>query len=185
MTHKHFINAQELIEDAFSLARRIRASDFRPGTLIGVWRGGTPVGIAVHEYFRYHGHEMDHMAVQAISYTGIAQQDATVRVRGLTDIAADLDRTRPILVVDDVFDSGRTMQAIVSALRGLPGMPAGAQIRTACPWYKPARRVVPITPDYYLHETDDWLVFPHELEGLSAAEIRAGKGALAGIVLDP
>jgi hypothetical protein len=46
-------------------------------------------------------------------------------------------------------------------------------------YYKPARRKVDITPDYYVHETDKWLVFPHELDGLSEQEIRDHKpGAL-------
>ena len=33
-------------------------------------------------------------------------------------------------------------------------------------------------PDYFLHETDKWLVFPHELEGLSAKEIIENKPEL-------
>ena len=37
-------------------------------------------------------------------------------------------------------------------------------------------------PDYYIHETNDWLVFPHELDGLTAAEIRANKPELASIM---
>ena len=35
----------------------------------------------------------------------------------------------------------------------------------------------------YLSETEAWLVFPHELEGLSTDEIRAGKGSLATLLL--
>jgi hypothetical protein len=34
-------------------------------------------------------------------------------------------------------------------------------------------------PDYYVHATEQWLVFPHELVGLSAEEIRAHKPASA------
>jgi len=37
-------------------------------------------------------------------------------------------------------------------------------------------------PDYYMQETDDWLVFPHELEGLSRQELMAEKPEIAHIV---
>ncbi|MFT6757735.1 MAG: hypothetical protein ACJA0M_001617, partial [Chitinophagales bacterium] len=30
-------------------------------------------------------------------------------------------------------------------------------------------------PDYYLHSTDEWLVFPHELSGLTMQEILDNK----------
>jgi hypothetical protein len=30
-------------------------------------------------------------------------------------------------------------------------------------------------PDYYVHETDQWLVFPHEIQGLTREEILMNK----------
>jgi hypothetical protein len=47
--------------------------------------------------------------------------------------------------------------------------------RLAMPFYKPAQSKTNRVPDYYLHETDDWLVLPYELTGLSEAEIREHK----------
>ena len=37
-------------------------------------------------------------------------------------------------------------------------------------------------PDYYLHETDKWLVFPHELEGLSMQEIKDNKPEVSKLI---
>ena len=37
-------------------------------------------------------------------------------------------------------------------------------------------------PDYYLHKTDKWLVFPHELEGLTKQEMIDFKPELSDIV---
>jgi hypothetical protein len=37
-------------------------------------------------------------------------------------------------------------------------------------------------PDYYLEETDAWLMYPHSLEGLTLEEIRAHRPALYDIV---
>ena len=36
--------------------------------------------------------------------------------------------------------------------------------------------------DSYLHETDRWLVFPHELDGLSIEEIRANKPEISDLI---
>jgi len=37
-------------------------------------------------------------------------------------------------------------------------------------------------PDFFIHETDKWLVFPHELEGLSLDEIKKSKPALSDLI---
>jgi len=55
-------------------------------------------------------------------------------------------------------------------------------IRVATPWFKPSNNKTAITPDYYLHTSDEWLVFPHELSGLSEQDIRSGKSELADIL---
>mgnify|MGYP003327988378 CR=1 FL=1 len=52
-------------------------------------------------------------------------------------------------------------------------------IKIATPWYTPSRNTTSIVPDFFIHETDSWLVFPHELSGLSMEEISAGKPEIA------
>ncbi|MEO0368687.1 MAG: hypoxanthine phosphoribosyltransferase, partial [Pseudomonadota bacterium] len=71
---KYFIGAQELLIDSFNLARQIHLSGFKPNFIIGVWRGGTPVGIAIQEYLEFVGIESDHIAIRTSSYYGIDQQ---------------------------------------------------------------------------------------------------------------
>ena len=48
-------------------------------------------------------------------------------------------------------------------------------MKVATVYYKPSKRKVEITPDFYVHETKKWLVFPHELDGLSEQEIQKNK----------
>ncbi len=55
------------------------------------------------------------------------------------------------------------------------------EVRIAVPWYKPTRNRTGRAPDYYLHETDQWLVLPYELNGLTREEIRRYKPGLAPI----
>lgn len=46
---KHFISAGTLLKDSMALGLKILRSGFRPSHIVGVWRGGAPVGIAVQE----------------------------------------------------------------------------------------------------------------------------------------
>ena len=56
------------------------------------------------------------------------------------------------------------------------------EIRIATPYYKPGNNRTERTPDYFVHETDQWLVFPHELDGLSMEEIATNKPELADML---
>jgi len=56
------------------------------------------------------------------------------------------------------------------------------QIKVATPWYKPGNNATGRVPDYYLHETGRWLVFPHEVTGLTEDELAAGKRRLHQII---
>ena len=48
-------------------------------------------------------------------------------------------------------------------------------LRLATLYYKPANNQTGLIPDFYLYETDKWLVFPHELMGLHYEEIARHK----------
>ncbi|MBI2992710.1 MAG: hypoxanthine phosphoribosyltransferase [Gammaproteobacteria bacterium] len=169
---KTFISAGELLADSFRLAARIYRSGYRPDFVIGIWRGGAPVAAPIHEYLQVRGIRADHIAIKASSYTGIDQRSRTVEVAGLEPLLERVRGEHALLLVDDVFDTGLTLQAIVTRLCAAADPHTPAQIRIACPWYKPARNRTPLRPDFYLHETERWLVFPHELAGLTPAEIR-------------
>ena len=114
---KTFITAQELLRDSFWLARQVVESGFKPNFIIGVWRGGAPVGIAIQEYLDFVGIETDHIAIRTSSYLGIDKQDKTVRVHGLDYIIDNINADDRVLLVDDVFDSGRSLVAVLEGLR--------------------------------------------------------------------
>ncbi len=181
---KHFIEANELLVDSFRLAKKIHSSGFKPDIIVGVWRGGTPIAIAVQEYFEYMQVPTDHIAIRTSSYFGIDKQDPNVKVHGLDYLIENVSADYNILLVDDVFDSGRSVKAIYEHISIRLGQNTPYSIKTACPWYKPKRNQTDISPDFYLHETDDWLVFPHELIDLSTDEIKRHKAALSASLLD-
>ncbi len=182
MVEKVYLSANELLADSFTMAAEIYASGFRPDFIIGIWRGGTPVGIAVQEYLQYKGVKTDHIAIRTSSYTGINQPSKTIRVHGLHYIIENVNADDSLLIVDDVFDSGSSIQAVIDELSQKTRRNMPEVLKIACPWYKPDNNKTDIVPDYYLHETAAWLVFPHELIGLRIEEIRQGKPEMAEVL---
>jgi hypothetical protein len=176
---KIYISADELLIDSFKLAKKIYESGFQPQFIVGVWRGGAPVGIAVQEYLDYVGIKTDHIAIRTSSYYGIGLQEKEVRVHGLNYIIDNVNASDQLLLVDDVFDSGRSVIAILKELKEKTRANLPQTIKIATPWYKPNRNTTDIAPDFFIHETDSWLVFPHELSGLTMEEISKGKPEIA------
>lgn len=181
---KVYIGAEELLADSFRLAEQIYKSGFRPNFIVGVWRGGTPVGIAVQEYLDFAGIDTDHISIRTSSYFGIGKQDKHVRVHGLQYMIDNINAEDQLLIVDDVFDSGRSIVAILDELKEKCRRNLPETIRIATPWYKPSKNNTDIEPDYFIHETAEWLVFPHELSGLTTDEIRQNKGAAADTMVE-
>ena len=178
---KIYIHSRDLLEDSFRLAAAVYNSGFRPDFIVGVWRGGTPVGVAVQEYFEFRGIQTDHIAIRVSSYTGINVQSETIRVYGLNYLIDNINAEDSLLIVDDIFHSGRSIRAVLDELAAKTRRNLPANIKIACPWYKPGGNKVDITPDYYVHTTEKWVVFPHELIGLTEEEIKTGKEDLSNI----
>ncbi len=178
MDEKQYLTAQELLNDSFELGLRIYKSGFKPSFIIGIWRGGTPVGIAVQEILDHLGVKTDHIAIRTSSYYGIDKRDKKVRVHGLEYVVKNANWEDGLLIVDDVFDSGSSIKAVVEALKKKMRRNLPDDIRIATPWFKPKKNVTGIIPDYFIHETDQWLVFPHELDGLTREEIFANKSGM-------
>ncbi len=172
---KKYITADELLLDSFRLGVMIHNSGFKPDFIVGVWRGGTPVGIAIQEIMAYLGNESDHIAIRTSSYIGIDNQSKEVRVHGIDYLISHMNAEDKLLVVDDVFDSGRSIKAILDTLNEKARKNIPHDVRMAMPCYKPERNIIGVEPDYFIHKTDDWLVFPHEMDGLTEQEIFTNK----------
>ena len=71
------------------------------------------------------------------------------------------------VAIGEVDDEGELHVVATSAQKS-----AGCEPKIATLYYKPANNKTDIVPDFYLHSTNEWIVFPHELEGLTLDEIR-------------
>jgi hypoxanthine phosphoribosyltransferase len=183
---KAYITANDLLLDSFRLAAQIHESGFRPDFLIGLWRGGSAVGIAVQEGLDHFGIPTDHIAIRT-SYSGQAgyaemvDKASDIRVHGLQYLLENLSCEHSLLIVDDVCSTGSSARAVIDqlALRLRRNLPH--DIRVATVWYRPTERTVR-EPDFYVHETQEWLVLPYELSGLSLDELQAHKPELTSLI---
>lgn len=188
MTEKRFIDEADLICDSFRLGVRIFNDGFRPTFLVGLWRGGSSVGIYVQECLQYLGVETDHIAVRT-SYTGqpdyqqmVENPEDNMRVHGTQYLLETLNAEDSLLLIDDVCSSGLTLRVVIKRLEQRLKRNMPQQVRIATVWHKPGHNRTGQAPDYFLHETDDWLVLPYELSGLSIDEVRANKPVAAALI---
>ena len=119
---KRFITEEELLHDAYRLGAAVYQSGFRPSFIVGLWRGGSTVGIAVQECLQYLGVETDHISIRT-SYRGmehyrqmVAAESPPIRVHGTQYLLEHLNAEDRLLVVDDVYGTGRNVDAVIRRL---------------------------------------------------------------------
>ncbi len=186
MSGKLFIEESELIADSFRLGVQVFNSGFRPTFVVGLWRGGSAVGIYVQECLQYLGNNTDHIAIRT-SYSGVNDYPkmvedpaSRIRVHGTQYLLESLNAHDRLLLVDDVCGSGMTLDVVVRRLQQRLKRNMPNDVRIATVYNKPNKNRTGRAPDFFVHETDDWLVLPYELTGLSADELKAHKpGAYA------
>lgn len=167
MGEKIYISANDYLRDTFRLARQILDSGWIPDDLIALWRGGAPVGVSVHEFLHYHGLRPRHRVLKCQSYLGIKSRQAEVVFENADEIFRSVVPNSRVLIIDDVFDTGNTARAVFERLA-----PFHADVRLATVYWKPNANQTAHKPDFHIRETEDWIVFPHELDGLTAAEVK-------------
>ena len=184
-TEKFYIDELSLLLDGYRLGRQIYASGFHPDFIVGIWRGGSAVGIVVQECLQYYGIQSDHIAIRT-AYKGMQYYDDMIKnsvgigVHGLEYLEDRLESEHRLLLVDDVFSSGHSIQAVKEKLRRKLRRNMPKDTRVGAVWYRSvAGRSA---PEYFVNETDKWLVLPYEFSGLSLDEIRNHKGWAAPLL---
>ncbi|MCM1321125.1 MAG: phosphoribosyltransferase [Bacteroides sp.] len=179
---KEFLSYDTVRNDALKLAHRIHLDNFIPDVIYASLRGGAYMANVISEYFkiaRTDIHPVQYAAVVARSYTDI-REHGRVKVDGWTYSPEYLRNGDKILLVDDIFDSGRTINYLVELLleKGIPRK----DIKVAVHDYKHFSFLadqLPVQPDYWSRkfeiarpEDDIWIHYmSHELVGLSQEEL--------------
>ena len=184
--NKIFVGADDLLKDSFQLAASISAAGYHPDFLVGLWRGGSAVGIAVQEGLDFLGMKTDHIAIRTSyrgqkSYSQMVDKAESIRAHGLRYLHERVCEHHSMLIVDDAYSTGSSVNAVIKQLSKKSRRNLPSDIRIATVWYRPTEKTIR-PPDFYVHETTDWLVLPYELSGLSIAEIRENKPEMLPVV---
>lgn len=179
---KEFLQYDDVRNDALLLAHKMYQEDgFVPDVIYASLRGGAYMANIISEYYKLalKDHKpVLYAAVVARSYSDI-RQHSSVRVDGWTYSPEHLRQGDKILLVDDIYDSGRTLNYLVSIFleKGIPR----EDIKVVVHDYKDFtnRERQPIQPDYWCRkfvidkpEDDRWINYmSHEMVGLSKQEL--------------
>jgi hypoxanthine phosphoribosyltransferase len=161
-----YIDADLLLVDSFKLGKKIFQTGFIPTHAISLWRGGSPVGLAVGEYFRLKGHFINHTTVATASYTGINSQSEVI-IKGLEHLIKTISKEDKLLIIDDIYDSGTTIKAIIDTIQKTARLNSPDNILVACVYnkiYKHRFQLDSLTLNDVIE--DKWVSFPHEISDL-------------------
>lgn len=184
--NERFIAADDLLRDSFQLAADIFEAGFEPDFLVGLWRGGSAVGIAVQEGLEYFGVKTDHIAIRtsytgAPRYTQMVNTAEAIRVHGLQYLLENLCSHHSMLIVDDVYSTGSSVNAVIDQLTRKTRRNLPHDIRVASVWYRPSEKTLR-EPEYFVHKTSDWLVLPYEMTGFSIEELQANRPEMSKLL---
>ncbi len=179
---KEFIETQTIKKNAFFLAEKIYDDGFIPSVIYVSLRGGAILGNIISEYFKLSAHPSFppiYGAVVIHSYATV-QKTTNITIDGWTYPPSKLRRHDKVLLVDDIFDSGRTINKLCEILEEQGVIRENLKI--AVHDYKIRKFIStqhPFVPDYYCRkieiptqEEDTWIHYlSHEIDGLNTQEI--------------
>lgn len=179
---KEFLQFDTVRNNALKLAHRIYHDGFVPDVIYVSLRGGAYLGNVISEYFKvvHNGQRpVYYAAVVARSYTDVAKAEQ-IRIDGWTYSPEHLRVGDRVLLIDDIFDSGRTINYLAEVIldKGIPR----CDLKVAVHDYKyfvDKEKQLPIQPDYWcrkhevsIHDEGYWIHYmSHELVGLSESEL--------------
>jgi hypoxanthine phosphoribosyltransferase len=182
--NKEFLPYDTVRNNAFKLAHRIYHEGFVPDVIYVSLRGGAYLGNVISEYFkvvRRRGRPVYYAAVVARSYTDVMEA-GKIMVEGWTYAPEHLRVGDRVLLVDDIFDSGRTINHLAEIIlaKGIPRQDLKIAVHDYTYFYDKTDQL-PFQPDYWcrrhdlsLKDEDMWIHYlSHELVGLGSEELES------------
>jgi uncharacterized protein len=151
-SEREIMSWEQLGEAARQLAEAVVESGYRPDIVLAIARGGLLPGGAV----AYALGVKNSCAMNVEFYTDVDQRLEVPLILPPAPELIDLDESQ-MLIVDDVADTGRTLEVVRQFCEGKV-----AEVRTAVLYEKPQSVV---KCDYVWRQTDRWIDFPWSAQG--------------------
>ncbi|MCL2440789.1 MAG: phosphoribosyltransferase [Treponema sp.] len=179
---KEFLQFDIVRDNAIKLAHRIFSEGFIPDVIYVSLRGGAYLGNIISEYFKIvhtGARPVYYAAVVARSYTDIAKADKVI-VDGWTYSPDYLRVGDKVLLVDDIFDTGRTINHLAQVItdKGIPRKDFKIAVHDY-KFFKDKKEQLLYQPDYWcrkyetnIDDESSWIHYmSHELVGLTEKEL--------------
>jgi len=179
---KEFLQFDVVRDNAIKLAHRIYSEGFIPDVIYVSLRGGAYLGNTISEYFKIvhkGSRPVYYAAVVARSYTDVAKAEK-IRVDGWTYSPEHLRVGDKVLLIDDIFDSGKTINHLAQIIldKGIPRRDLKIAVHDY-KYFTDKQEQYAIQPDYWcrrhdvsIHGEDYWIHYmSHELVGLTEKEL--------------
>lgn len=147
MVEKVYVTGDMLSSFFIKLVGLIDTDGYTFSKVVGIERGGIPLATA---FSKHYGVEL--CKIRISFYDGEVRRDQPIIDYNGIVFTPD----EPVLIVDDLIDTGDTIQVLKKHLDELE-----VPYRIATFYKKPHASC---SPDYYAAETQDWIVFPWELQ---------------------
>ena len=130
------------------LAEKVRDSDYKPQVIVGVSRGGWPPARIMSDLLQ--NSNLANIKVEFYKDIGVRAKKPRITQPVTSDVAG-----KRVLVVDDVSDTGHSLQVVVNHLRH-----KSVRDIKVCTLYLKPKSV--FKPDFYARVTRKWVIFPWE-----------------------
>jgi len=181
---KEFLQFDAVRDNAIKLAHRIYTDGFIPDVIYVSLRGGAYLGNIISEYYKIvhkGARPVYYAAVVARSYTDVAKADQ-IKVDGWTYSPDYLRVGDKVLLVDDIFDSGKTINHLAQIIqdKGIPRKDLKIAVHDY-KYFTDKKEQLVFQPDYWcrkhdisIHDESSWIHYmSHELMGLTEKELEA------------
>jgi len=142
-----YLSWEDIEKASLSIYSEMCRDGYAPQSIIALLRGGIVPARLFSDFFNI---LLDFFALDVTLYDsiGIRKPEPTIK-----PFNGDVKGKR-VLIVDDIYDSGKTMKAVLEYLKG-------EDITTATLYWKETANG---KPDYYAEvvKENEWLVFPFE-----------------------
>ena len=143
------VSWDEVHKLSLMLAKKIVEGGYIPDVIIGVLRGGFIVARIVSDVLG-----IDDLGVVEVKFYKSIGERAERPI--VTQPLVLEVRDKEVLIIDDVVDSGRTLEIVSQQVR----LRGARRVKSAALFVKPKSI---INPDYYIVKTDKWILFPWEI----------------------